>query len=90
MAPSATSTAVSVNTLEKENHARDKAFAEAMHQKSAHEDNHFKAWMKKDKQAQQLAVDEYFKHWDNKPAEDETEEVREVRSGTTSQTGHLK
>jgi sterol 24-C-methyltransferase len=28
---------------------------------------------------QKAAVDEYFKHWDNKDAKDETPEIREVR-----------
>lgn len=68
------------STLETENHGRDKDFAKAMHKDSSAEGNHFMAWMKKDKDAQKLAVDEYFKHWDNKTAEDETEEVREVCS----------
>lgn len=36
--------------------------------------------MKKDKAAQKAAVDEYFKHWDNKTAKDETLEDREVCS----------
>lgn len=31
---------------------------------------------------QKAAVDEYFKHWDNKAAKDETPEIREVRSWT--------
>ena len=39
--------------------------------------------MSKDNAAHQAACDEYFKHWDNKPAENETSEVREV-----SATGH--
>jgi hypothetical protein len=50
--------------LETENHSRDAAFNKAMH--------------KKDKAAQKAAVDEYFKHWDNKAAKDETPETREV------------
>lgn len=66
------------SALETENHVRDQEFAKAMHGKSAAEQNHFMAWMKKDKGAQKEAVDEYFKHWDNKAAKDETEEVREV------------
>ena len=36
--------------------------------------------LKKDKAAQKAAVDEYFKHWDNKAAKDETPEIREVCS----------
>lgn len=66
------------SALETENHVRDQEFAKAMHGKSAAEQNHFMAWMKKDKGAQKEAVDEYFKHWDNKAAKDETEDVREV------------
>ena len=34
--------------------------------------------MKKDRTAQKAAVDEYFKHWDNKAAGTETDETREV------------
>jgi sterol 24-C-methyltransferase len=66
------------SALETENHVRDMEFKKAMHGKSAAEQNHFMAWMQKDKGAQKEAVDEYFKHWDNKAAKDETEEVREV------------
>ena len=29
--------------------------------------------------AKQAAIDEYFKHWDNKPAENETQKERAVR-----------
>jgi sterol 24-C-methyltransferase len=34
--------------------------------------------LKKDPAAQKAAVEEYFKHWDNKSASTETEEIREV------------
>lgn len=34
--------------------------------------------MGKNNAAQKAAVDEYFKHWDNKAAKDETAEVRKV------------
>lgn len=34
--------------------------------------------MQKDKTAQKAAVDEYFKHWDNKAAKDETAADRKV------------
>jgi len=66
------------STLQKENHAQDKDFMRAMHEKSSEKKGGFKAWMDKDHAAQKVAVDEYFKHWDNKAAADETEEVREV------------
>jgi sterol 24-C-methyltransferase len=64
--------------LEQENHERDAAFHKALHGKSGQERAGFMAMMKKDKAAQQAAVDEYFKHWDEKAAGDETEETRKV------------
>ncbi|KAI9830428.1 MAG: Delta(24)-sterol C-methyltransferase [Sarea resinae] len=65
--------------LESEDHIRDAAFNKAMHGKSAEERNAFMAMLKKDPKAQKAAVDEYFKHWDNKSAADETEADREAR-----------
>lgn len=65
--------------LEQENHARDADFNKAMHKDSSAATGGFSAMMKKDKVAQKAAVDEYFKHWDNKAAADETKEDREVR-----------
>ena len=70
MAPSA---------LETEDHSRDAAFNTAMHGKSADERIPFMAMLKKDPKAQKAAVDEYFKHWDNKEAGVETQEIRDVR-----------
>jgi sterol 24-C-methyltransferase len=65
--------------LETEDHQRDAEFNKAMHKDSANAAPGFRAMMKKDKAAQKAAVDEYFKHWDNKAAKDETPEVREAR-----------
>jgi sterol 24-C-methyltransferase len=65
--------------LEQEDKARDAAFAKALHGKSAQERGGFMAMRKKDKDAQKLAVDEYFKHWDDKEADVETEETRKAR-----------
>jgi len=76
MAPSATSPAA---TLEAENHARDAAFNKALHGKSAEARGGFSAMRNKDHAAQKAAVDEYFKHWDNKLAANETEEDRKAR-----------
>ncbi len=76
MAPTATSPAV---TLEAEDHARDAAFAKALHGKSAQTRGGLLAMSKKDQAAQKAAVDEYFKHWDNKAAVNETEEDRKAR-----------
>lgn len=76
MAPSATSPAV---TLEAEDHARDAAFHKALHGNSSDVRGGFMAMRSKDKDAQKAAVDEYFKHWDDKLAATETEEVRKAR-----------
>jgi len=67
--------------LEQEDHSRDAAFNKAMHKDSSKAEGGFRAMMKKDKAAQKAAVEEYFKHWDNKAAKDETPEMREVCSG---------
>lgn len=63
--------------LEIEDHSRDAAFNKAMHKDSSNAEGGFRAMMKKDKIAQNAAVDEYFKHWD-KSASDETDTDREV------------
>jgi sterol 24-C-methyltransferase len=64
--------------LEVEDHSRDAAFNKAMHKDSAAAQSGFSAMLRKDKKAQKVAVDEYFKHWDNKAAANETKEDREV------------
>jgi sterol 24-C-methyltransferase len=66
--------------LESEDHSRDAAFNKAMHKDSSKAEGGFRAIVKKDKTAQKAAVDEYFKHWDNKTAKDETDADREVCS----------
>lgn len=66
------------STLEAENHERDAAFNKVLHGKSSQARGGFAAMMQKDKKAQAAAVDEYFKHWDNKASAEETEETREV------------
>ncbi|KAF2231643.1 putative sterol 24-c-methyltransferase [Viridothelium virens] len=66
--------------LEAEDHARDAEFNKALHGKSAQERAGFLAMMGgKDPAAQKAAIDEYFKHWDNKEAAEETPEIREAR-----------
>ena len=65
--------------LEREDVARDAAFNQAMHGKSAKVRGGLSALSGKDNAAQKAAVDEYFKHWDNKAATVETEEVRKAR-----------
>lgn len=69
------------HALENEDHVRDAAFNKAMHGKSAKASGGFAAMLGgKGSDSQKAAVDEYFKHWDNKDAVDETPEIREVRS----------
>jgi sterol 24-C-methyltransferase len=64
--------------LETEDHARDAAFNKAMHGRSAQDSAGLMAMLKKDSAAQKAAVEDYFKHWDDKSHEDETSETREV------------
>lgn len=65
--------------LEKEDHTRDAQFNRAMHGNSAAAAGGVTSMLSKDKAAQKAAVDEYFKHWDGKAAEVETEETRAAR-----------
>jgi sterol 24-C-methyltransferase len=64
--------------LENEDHRRDADFNRAMHRSTAGDRSAFLAMLKKDPAAQKAAVDEYFKHWDRKPASTETDKDREV------------
>jgi sterol 24-C-methyltransferase len=67
--------------LEREDHKRDADFNKAMHGKSAMATGGIRAMMaKKSNEAQKAAVDEYFKHWDNKAAKDESAEDRAART----------
>ncbi|RMD44674.1 hypothetical protein DV735_g253, partial [Chaetothyriales sp. CBS 134920] len=75
MAPSATTNW----ELEQEDKARDAAFSKALHGQSAKERGGLVAMLHKNADAKKEAVDEYFKHWDNKSAEAETEETRKAR-----------
>lgn len=66
--------------LEKENHQRDADFNKALHGTSAQATGGVAAMFSKDREAKKLAVDEYFKHFDNKTGAAETEEDRKVRA----------
>lgn len=66
--------------LEAEDHERDAAFNKAMHGSSAVAAGGFAAMFKKDAAAKQVALDEYFKHFDNKGAENETDADRAART----------
>lgn len=64
--------------LEREDHQRDAAFNKALHGSSSKARGGLAAMRNKDAKAQKAAVDEYFKHWDEKPSGEETDEIREV------------
>ncbi|KAK0733795.1 S-adenosyl-L-methionine-dependent methyltransferase [Lasiosphaeria miniovina] len=66
--------------LQKEDHQRDAEFAKALHGTTAKATGGFAAMRGKDQEAQKLAVDEYFKHFDRKTAENETDADREART----------
>lgn len=66
-------------TLEQQDLKRDAEFKHALHGKTGTTNNSFYAMMGKDHAAQKLAVDSYFKHWDNKGSAEETEETRKAR-----------
>jgi sterol 24-C-methyltransferase len=65
--------------LEKEDHTRDAQFNKALHGKSSQANGGIASMLSKDNAAQKAAVDEYFQHWDKKPAAEETEETRAAR-----------
>ncbi|KAH7205582.1 S-adenosyl-L-methionine-dependent methyltransferase [Fusarium oxysporum] len=72
--------AASTNSnLECEDHQRDAEFNKAMHGTSAQARGGVAAMFRKGSAAKQAAIDEYFKHWDNKPAENETQKERAAR-----------
>ncbi|KAF7858707.1 uncharacterized protein EAF02_011031 [Botrytis sinoallii] len=65
--------------LEPQDLTRDSAFKKALHGQTGQTDRSFINLIHKDKNAQKLAVDQYFKHWDNKVAKDETSLDRDAR-----------
>jgi hypothetical protein len=65
--------------------ARDMTFENIMHKKTATTHEGFSAMLNKDKEAQQAAVNEYFQHWDNKEAKNETDADRAVSPAPTKQ-----
>ncbi|CAG8268853.1 unnamed protein product [Penicillium olsonii] len=67
------------STLEREDLKRDAEFNKALHGKSAKARGGLSAMRGKDAAAQKAAVDEYFKHWDNKEHVNETDADREAR-----------
>ena len=67
-------------TLISADEVKRNAFDTVLHRKTGAHQGGFRAMMGKDKTAHTAAVGEYFQHWDNKPAEVETEETRQARS----------
>ncbi|KAK5987903.1 Delta(24)-sterol C-methyltransferase [Cladobotryum mycophilum] len=70
---------MSTQTLLPAEQARNSAFDKALHGDSNKKVG-FGAMLNKDDSAHAAAVDEYFQHWDNKAAEDETEATRKART----------
>ncbi|KAJ5257145.1 ERGosterol biosynthesis methyltransferase [Penicillium angulare] len=70
---------MSTVALEPQDRKRDAEFKQALHGKTGQNSNSFMNIIHKNKDAQKLAVDEYFKHWDNQAAADETSDTREAR-----------
>ncbi len=63
---------------EKEDKSRDAAFSKVMHGQTKQRGG-LASMFGKDAASKKEALDEYFKHWDNKSAEVETEETRQAR-----------
>jgi hypothetical protein len=64
--------------LEKEDKERDAAFNKAMHGKTSAQANGVATILFKNPEAKQAALDAYFKHFDNKKADNETDADRKV------------
>ncbi|EMR71945.1 putative sterol 24-c-methyltransferase protein [Eutypa lata UCREL1] len=60
--------------------AKNSAFDHALHRTSTKAQGGLRAMMNKDSAGRNVAMGEYFQHWDNKKAEDETEAIREART----------
>lgn len=61
-------------------HAQMSAFDTALHRGSTKAQGGLRAMMNKDSAAQNVAMNEYFHHWDDKKPENETKEIREART----------
>ncbi|KAG8428025.1 hypothetical protein J3459_006154 [Metarhizium acridum] len=67
-------------TLVSGNDARHADFDKILHGALSESRGGLRAMMGKDREANEVAVKEYFRHWDNKKAQDETEAVRQARA----------
>jgi len=76
------------SNLEREDHQRDADFNKAMHGQSSTASGGVRAMLaKRNNAAQKAAVDEYFRHWDNKAAKDETVDDRAVSDAEAKKRG---
>lgn len=60
--------------------ARNSAFDNILHGNSTKSTGGIRAMINKNNSAHIAAVGEYFRHWDNKKAEDETQAIRQART----------
>lgn len=70
---------MSSTTLEPQNKQRDADFNKAYHGSSANARGGLLSMIGKNVNAHAAAADDYWKHWDNKAAGDETDEIRKAR-----------
>lgn len=73
------STATDQSRLEPQNRQRDADFNKAYHGASSKTRGGMLSMMGKNVDAHSAAADDYWKHWDDKKAADETEETRKAR-----------
>lgn len=59
--------------------ATSSVFDTILHRSSTESQGGLRAMMNKDRSANAAAMDDYFKHWDKKTAEDETMTIRQAR-----------
>lgn len=71
---------MSTQALLRADEARNSAFDKVLHGCASESKRGVRAMMGKDNAAHAAAMQEYFQHWDNKDAKDETEDVRQSRT----------
>jgi sterol 24-C-methyltransferase len=71
---------MSSQALLRADEARDSAFDKVLHGTSSTAKGGVRAMLGKDNAAHAAAMQEYFQHWDNKDAKNETEDVRQSRT----------
>ncbi|KAK3191970.1 Delta(24)-sterol C-methyltransferase [Lecanicillium sp. MT-2017a] len=71
---------MSTQALLRADEARNSAFDKVLHGSASESKRGVRAMMGKDNAAHAAAMQEYFQHWDNKDAKDETEDVRQSRT----------